>query len=147
MRPIKFRAWDKKNREWLEWFAVQNDGSVIIPDNRYEQEIQGWSEAPDHIIVVRFTGLKDKNGTEIYEGDILLAKDMPDSPSVVEGDKVRGRKKRSRWLIHWDEQIASFRLAEKLGGELTYNVAEVTDIWQPTWEVIGNIYENPELIK
>lgn len=77
--------------------------------------------AIDENTLGQYTGLKDKNGKEIYEGDIL--KGTFYGFPIIEHDYV--------FSVYWDERHKSF----------------MTDYFEPTeCEVIGNIYENPELI-
>ena len=63
MREIKFRAWDnKQNKMRNDGFSIYYDGSIQFADS---------IESKDFILM-QYTGLKDKNGKEIYEGDILI---------------------------------------------------------------------------
>lgn len=126
-RPIKFRAWDKKNKKWLDStdFLITADGLVLLYDKECGREVEGltgaWREDEEEDIeIVRFTGLTDKNGKEIYEGDILEDRGDPQliTRSVVEF--IDG----SFWSKGWG----------RLGNH------------NEDSEVIGNIYENPELL-
>ena len=101
-REIKFRAWDTEYREWREDFTIQADGKV--------HDIDGNETGT--IVLMQFTGLKDKNGKEIYEGDIVKSAD-----GVGE--------------VKWR------------GGAWGYSNV----MWNEKYEVIGNIYENPELLQ
>lgn len=148
MRPIKFRAWDKTKRMMvgpddrpdidrrsvanpgcglmycdLESLGIQFDGEIIVTDecSRYD-----YIKSSDRFILEQFTGLHDKDGKEIYEGDIVRFKNW--SPKVVEWG--HGTKD------HW---VACFALNPSL---LFLNN---TDMAQA--EVIGNIHENPELLE
>ena len=111
MREIKFRAWDKENKEMVE---VELLGKRILLIKNGE-----WENIED-FEVMQYTGLKDKNGHEIYEGDIV----------------------RCYGGAYWN-------------GIYEYNyVIEVRDIrdlneivHSENVEILGNKYENPELLE
>jgi len=105
-REIKFRAWDKKDHVIRSW----DDLLWMI----YQGEIDIWCDK--HLEIMQFTGLHDRNGKEIWEGDILW---------------TRMGKTKIQFVMEWDEKEAQFtRFAP-----------------QREYEVIGNVYENPELLE
>lgn len=111
MREIKFRAWDKLYKEMKDWDEL-----------RYEENGYTFSH-PDYEIM-QYTGLKDKNGKEIYEGDII------DKMIVTySGDNKESLGMNVGWYLQRDD----FESWTELNSN-DFNV------------VIGNIYENPKLL-
>ena len=115
IRVIKFRAWDKKNKEMREVLNLE------LP-NKTENE---------RIVAMQFTGLLDKQGKEIYEGDIYRA---PHGETGKMEDLVVRYSHASFGLVRYGHDGMN---PKRLG-----NIHN-----QRTGEVIGNIYENPELLE
>ena len=137
MREIKFRAWDKRNKKWVE--AGQSLlGYLIAWISDYKFEILGRGDYE----IVQYTGLKDINGVEIYEGYIVLYKfaSYKDISKVV-----------------YDEDSASFKMISIKEDDNTswreFKKGSIHDFYKPFVngydfvKVIGNIYENPELLE
>ena len=123
MHELKVRAWYKPYKQMCQVESLRFDGNgvytaVLIEESFYDRRIV---EA-DEIVVEQFTGLKDKNGTEIYEGDILI----DDTGEPIE-----------YWVVKFSE-----------GGF----IGECAGVAEPLFElanleVIGNIHENSELVE
>jgi len=130
-REIKFRAWNSlKNRMVITDFHITCFGIAWKHDDDFDMD--------NYYTVMQFTGLKDRNGIEIYEGDILkcdFSRDnngLHDSIQLVEfyEGSFGSRNKNDHFRI---PALFSGRATE--GMNLNY------------YEVIGNIYQNPELLK
>lgn len=122
-REIKFRGKNYENK-WKYGDLVQEkwgQGKAIM----IKKDTTAWSVLED--TVGQYTGLHDKNGKEIYEGDIVVDKE----------DEVMGE-------ITWNEEEASFYFSI-LYENGTYEEEKLND-WASVLEVIGNIYDNPELL-
>lgn len=126
MREIKFRAWDEKGKQMIEHENLQMncDGFCVIDEEATMFPMD---------IIMQFTGLKDKNGKEIYEGDFL---------GTYEGEEL-GWENHGK-VIWWNES-AKFFLADKDNYMSESELSEETQEWNDT-EIIGNIYENPNLL-
>ncbi|PGU60311.1 YopX family protein [Bacillus cereus] len=123
MREIKFRVWSKHTKKMLD------DGFYISQNSDLFQNDSLDYKSRDLYEVMQYTGLKDKNGTEIYEGDIV--------DTVYDGKLFTG-------VVVYDESELDFKATngkENYGSNFQYLMCceEV--------EVIGNIYENPELLE
>lgn len=134
-REIKFRAWDEELEEMLyteseEWF----DDGVYFRFNKHEDELR-------HDLM-QYTGLKDKNGKEIYEGDILRCKCLKKCKLDSCAEKVIQYKNS---LIEWWESGCNlgYRLRDSKGKTM---MIKPTHLNTMEVEVIGNIYENPEIL-
>lgn len=136
MREIKFRIWDIKNKELLQWddiwYSVAKVPDELVGGVPWIPFISLAFKAEDKYVVQQFTGLKDKNGKEIYDGDILKAK-----------NDEWPWKEDCGWVCYYDSD-AQYRIAWDLAGlscEDNGSFAECYDI-----EVVGNIYEHTELL-
>lgn len=139
-REIKFRAWDAENKTMYANVICGRD-VVIVEIN--EDELKDGFIDPDYyttankmengmlsFILMQFTGFSDKNGKEVYEGDYLKYSDDSDvSHHRIFWDKTNGR---------WDDD----RLEDGDSNTHYYGFDFVKDC-----KIIGNIYENPELLK
>ena len=162
MREILFRGKRIDNGEWLEGaFLNDRDGAFYIcpsasdisyGDGGNRRRIGCWYKV-DQSTVCQYTGLKDKNGKRIWEGDIVrYTFDSPDDPTATEnGLKVRTGR------IFWSDWRASFAVTAGRNGSASLNsdVARYVrgrQIYEyvrgaNTVEVIGNITDNTELLE
>lgn len=126
MREIKFRGKRLDNGEWLYGSLVILNGRYFIFDDANRHEV-------DPPTVGEFTGLKDKNGKEIYEGDVIR--------SPLSEDKTRPHR------IFYHTGNAAFMGALVDRKELCYLRLDQDWIYKFGKEVIGNIHDNLELLK
>lgn len=123
MREIKFRAWDLKRKQWVTpngiemgWKNGAEKHTVFYPFPEYPD---------DEIEVMQFTGSKDKNGKDVYEGDII--------------------KSRYTDLLY----VICFE-GRYVGNAITTprtHIGDISKITMNYYDVVGNIHENPELLK
>jgi len=137
MKKLKFRVWDKRRKVM---FSDNDDVVVDLSGRIWETAVgdfEGGGSWLKDCVVMQFTGLKDKNGKEIYEGDIL--KWTNEFPALGEPKEIVRK-------VKWDTYYgAGWNFGESWkDGEKrwSYRKPQPEEI-----EVIGNIYENPELLK
>lgn len=137
-REIKFRAWDKsENGYMMEVLKINWEENSVKAKRISDGQI--WSDHKDQFILLQFTGLKDKNGVEIYEGDIFKAHAGANFPWVV---------KHGEWK-YWDKSglTPMFGFFTERNDHGTKAQLPLRPDGMDTIEVIGNIYQNPELLK
>lgn len=128
MRDIKFRAWSKSDNKYYYRVLVGNTDNTddqYVCSSVYDGD--KWVHFDEYCgVIEQYTGLKDKNGTEIYEGDVVK----------VEGD---GEIYRVKWIR------SGFGLEPRYNSP-RYPVLGNVELRKKI-EVIGNIHENPELLE
>ncbi len=150
MREIKFRAWHKKDKFMSEPFSLGDlygyegesntvslshpyggegqDNNITIAEHErgnptYPQITEdNYNGINPNITILQYTGLKDKQDKEIYEGDIVC----------YDGDLDN---EDARWVIKWVDEIASFQLGDDIPIDAVEHLI-----------ILGNIYENPEYV-
>lgn len=134
MRELKFRAWDKSRKTMgfkYADFSVKN--GVLVAEN------YGPDGNIQQLPIMQFTGLRDCNGVDVYEGDVVTRDDYP---FVSEGlVNYRGE-------VYFDENalvwaVAMHVISDRVrGAACGFSLNEHDD-----YRVIGNIHENPELLE
>ncbi|MGH1260651.1 MULTISPECIES: YopX family protein [Bacillus] len=128
MKEVEFRAWDLKDKRMYHNVGIV--GTLIILEHEQsgyefcELELKSYDHIDNNYELMQYTGLKDKNGKKIFGGDI------------VEYDGWF-------YIIKWDEEEAGFYMHDKNNYEDDH--LRMIDI--SVGEVMGNIYENQNLIK
>lgn len=133
---LKFRAFLKSNKLMYDVLTLDIIDSKTLIQNK-EKELRGYVRLKD-IELMQYTGLKDRNGKEIYEGDIVLWKDkspMSDG-TLSEIVEVFWNNK----LLEWGVKTHSQNKKAYIGSLHDYNIAKEL-------KVLGNIYENKEIIE
>lgn len=130
MRELKFRIWSKLTKEMspcipLEEFCYQE----------FDRKLRALNK--NAVVFMQLTGIHEKKGRELYEGDIV--------DQIVEGKKIRG-------TIIWSDNRTQFGMEANLDfvpkeGDLGSNTIELKVPRNSMPELVGNIYENPELLK
>ena len=125
MREIKFRAWDKIDKEMI------NINLSVAPNDAFDEKsitLEEALEANHRFIVIQYTGLKDKNGKEVYEGNIIKIWYDNRNKKYLHS---KGMLTHRTIIIKWKNR----------GNTVGFNIP------RDNFEVIGNIFENLELLE
>ena len=129
MREILFRGKTESSKRWVVGDLLQwSDGEMCICENRNHFEKDKYRVIPE--TVGQYTGLTDKNGKKIFEGDIVAG-------------ALIWQEKRKNGLVAFKD--GSFGLMWYRGGVEQFNA--FTSMCNVEYEVIGNIHDNPDLLK
>jgi uncharacterized phage protein (TIGR01671 family) len=125
MRDIKFRAWDSRKKIMVELTLLGLQYRFYDDLTVYGVDLENGNVAKakeNKVPVMQYIGLKDKNGKQIFENDLVEYNE-------------------NLYQVEWDEETASFLLQGVIIAELESFPIDEEDLL-----IIGNIYENPELI-
>ena len=122
MRDIKFRAW---NGEYMCYSPT-----LFKKETRSGCVQFATDDGSSSLELMQYTGLKDKNGKEIYEGDILKMDSEEDQSTFEVVWKFNGWRKK---FTDWPDDLPEYNLLSR--GDLGF------------YKIIGNVYENPELLE
>jgi len=127
MREIKFRAWDVINKRMYPIAFPSWNGAIVGKRSNKSVTAETIDEDGDNKpILMQFTGLKDKDGVEIFEGDIVAYKTF-----------FYGKERDHKKVVKWEKWVSDdFEQPDCVG---YFNLSS-------EMEVIGNVYENPELL-
>ena len=137
MREIKFRVWNTSLKKYIpdHLVHISLDGRLLFGALYFKPDLYKYSSdiLKGENVVEQFTRLKDKNGTEIYEGDIV--KYYPHHRGVP-------------YRVYWADKSAKFLIGrDGVIGQSFSDIMHNLNTGRIALEVVGNIHENPELVE
>lgn len=127
----RYRAWDNVEKKFVEHFFITDNGLICNMEKPTSDHGIPIPFEKSELTLMQSTGLKDKNGQEVFEGDILAVETDEEVVNVN---------------VFWDEKHALFMFESKKYNEKELLAELVEDNTYP-FEIIGNIYENPKLLE
>ncbi len=147
----KFRVWDIKNKSFLDKnrteFALLSNGHLIISESDWYKDLSNANDC-DYVVQL-YTGLKDKNNKEIFEGDILNVLDC--HKETIIGEIIWGRYEDSEYIENKSLETWIFKSFDNTPISCIINDVGVRfnrglEIEPNSAEIIGNIFENSDLL-
>lgn len=136
MRQIKFRAWDKNNQRMIDLGTygalkrtLQGEAKLVFGENFHDDFIDFGIDVKDFELM-QFTGLQDRNGKDIYEGDILRLESSY----------------HKTYEVYWNDDRWGLRHGNEDYDNGDYYRGDDINNWHE-FEIVGNIYANPDLLK
>lgn len=122
----KFRAWDGAKKEMFkDTFAITESGQVVVVEQEFVTSSPDYVFV-DHLVIMQSTGIKDKNGKEIFEGDIL---------------------KSNKYITSVFYERGAYRVKFRRTPNTTVIMDVISFIEKYKTKIIGNVYENQELLE
>ena len=132
MKEIKFRAWSSGRKEMTEVESIHFKGNAVYLISKYLRLVANLDETE----LMQFTGLQDCNGVDIYEGDIIEL-----WYEICSGEY---REYSDKGMVCFENGLFKIKCIDE---QQEYDFDFFHHVDDSTKEVIGNIYENPELLE
>lgn len=130
----RFRAWDKKTETIQEIESISfKEKKLVIDQKSVTWFNSDYIRNSDEVELMQSTGMKDKNGVEIFEGDIVA---VENHPFQRKEDSSAGMEIEGDYVVGWNQHDLTWCAGDLLLARL-----------KPYVRVIGNIYENSELLE
>jgi uncharacterized phage protein (TIGR01671 family) len=133
-RQIKFRVWDKLIKSFIYGDKGYQGHYIITLDGKFHNLQNG--SGGDEYVIQQWTGLTDRNGVDIYEGDYIS---FSTDNTVCLGDRDVNNWQGQE--VHWDDEHATFIFGHK------YEFTMLDRVMEETLEVQGNIFENSDIVE
>ena len=136
-REIKFRAWNNNAMCYVEKILDFKGNMHLILDNP-DIDFFGnhYGANTDWAELMQYTGLKDKNDKEIYEDDIVIISTYSYLEPIID----------TTCIVEYNERYCIYEFVELDDTSIRYSMSDIIDSFTYELEIIGNIYENPELL-
>lgn len=142
MREMKFRGWNDKNKKWIYGYYFVNRGEHFISPDEVVNPLESYEDfVVDKDSIGQYIGMKDKNVVEIYDGDILqeLSRGEYAEATGIPLSELEDLPADGGRIVSVVYNAPSFEFAPNEYGYIFLNNPHL-------FRVIGNVYENPELL-